>query len=248
MYILLYYECMKKPLSTNPNGFRAVIFDFDGLIADTEAAIIQSWREVFEDHGCDLPEEHWVNTIGTYQDTFDPFEILEKRAGRPLDRRAIAAAQSQREWELALALPLLPGVLDYLEGARWLGLRIGLASSSPRFWVTNLLKQYGLSEFFEVVRTADDVRQIKPDPELYLAALSGLDVTAAQAFALEDSPPGLQAAQAAGLLAVAVPNQYTRRLSLRQADLLLESLTSLPFETLLDRLAVLRKNGHFEGS
>ena len=126
-----------------------------------------------------------------------------------------------------------------LQDARRLGLKLGLASSSSCQWVEEHLQQRGLRAYFDVVRAADDVRFTKPDPELYLAVLTKLDVLPAQALALEDSPNGVRAAKAAGMYCVAVPNTMTSQLPLHEADLRLESLADLSLETLLARIEAL---------
>jgi HAD superfamily hydrolase (TIGR01509 family) len=139
----------------------------------------------------------------------------------------------QRETSLILEQPVLPGVLDYLEGARRLGLRVGLASSSSCEWVLGHLSRLGLLNYFHEIRASEDVKRTKPDPALYLQVLHGLGVPAEQGVALEDSPNGILAAKRAGLFCVAVPNALTRRLPLDHADLRLESLADLPLESLL---------------
>jgi HAD superfamily hydrolase (TIGR01509 family) len=221
---------------------RALIFDFDGLILDTEGPIFRSWQEIYREYGCQLSFEIWSTTIGTTDTDFEPFEALQKQLGQTLDRASITERQQQREAEMILAQPILPGAQAYLETARQLGLKVGLASSSTRQWVTGHLSRLGLIDYFEQIKTSNDVTHTKPDPELYLKALEGLDVPAKQAFALEDSPNGILAAQRAGLFCVAVPNDMTRSLPTGHADLRLDSLADTPLENLLQTIEQ-RNNG-----
>ncbi|MFQ5853607.1 MAG: HAD family hydrolase [Candidatus Binatia bacterium] len=211
----------------------ALIFDFDGLILDTELPEFQAWQEVYRKYGGDLPLSTWAVCIGTSADVFDPYDELEAQLGRPVDRDTIRSKFRQRHAELVAAQSVLPGVTDYIADAKRLGLKLGLASSSTRAWVTGYLSRLGLSAGFDCIRCADDVERVKPDPELYHAVLSGLDLRADQAIALEDSPNGILAAKRAGIFCVAVPNALTRQLSLDQADLQLTSLAERPLEKLL---------------
>ena len=216
---------------------RALVFDFDGLILETEAPIYQSWLALYQSFGFPLPFETWATIIGTAEITgFDPCRELERLAGQPLDWREIESRRCQHERVLVETQPILPGVEQYLQHAGRLGLKVGLASSSPSSWVTGHLERLGLREHFQAIRCSDDVQHTKPDPELYLAALEGLGVPPGQAIAFEDSPNGIRAAKAAGLFCVAVPTPFTRQLPLGEADLQLSSLADLPLETLLKNL------------
>jgi HAD superfamily hydrolase (TIGR01509 family) len=212
----------------------AIIFDFDGLIVDTESPIYQSWQEMYAAYGQPLPLERWSAVIGTYEEPFDPFADLEKLVGRQLDRQALLRQRGARETELVAQQSILPGVEQYLQDARRLGIKTAVASSSKRQWVVSHLERLGLLHFFDAVRVREDVKVTKPDPELFLSALSGLGITAQQAIALEDSPNGITAARRAGLFCVAVPNDLTRHLRLEHADLQVKSLADTPLEALLE--------------
>jgi HAD superfamily hydrolase (TIGR01509 family) len=130
-------------------------------------------------------------------------------------------------------------VQAYLAEARQMGLKIGMASSSPCRWVIGHLQRLELLEFFDTVRARDDVERVKPDPELFLTVLADLGAEPQEAVAFEDSPNGIQAAKAAGLLCVAVPNPVTRQYSLAQADLRLDSLADLPLQALIEKVEYL---------
>lgn len=217
---------------------RAVIFDFDGTILDTESPDYHSWREVYDEHGCPFPRSTWASGIGTMGSRFDAHAHLEAFIGRSLDREAIRLRRRHRNLELIDAEPVRPGVVEYLTGAVRIGLRIGLASSSPRAWVEGHLDRLGLLHHFECLRCSEDVRQVKPDPELYQTAVAALGVRPEQALAIEDSHHGMLAARAAGLACVIVPNEMTREHRFDQADLVLGSLADLPIDRLLRRLAL----------
>jgi HAD superfamily hydrolase (TIGR01509 family) len=214
---------------------KALVFDFDGLILETEGPIYQSWHEIYASYGIPLPLETWGQIIGT-SDHFDVFSELERLADRKLDREAVVARQKARQTALVQGQPVRPGVEQYLQDAQCLGLKIGLASSSSCAWVTGHLERLGLLPYFDCICARDDVRLTKPDPQLYTLAVNQLEVAPGEAVAIEDSPNGILAAKRAGLHCLAVPNELTRQLSLDQADLCVDSLADFPLEKLLAKL------------
>src|SRR5258706_3134603 len=215
--------------------FRAIVFDFDGLILDTEEPVYRSWLEVYEAHGEDLPFERWVQIVGSTTAGFHPQHHLEERLGRALPKEVLDR-RIDRRTEMILAEKVLPGVARHLEEARAMGLKVGLASSSTSDWVRGHLARLGILGSFDCMRCRDQVANAKPEPDLYLAVLECLGVSASEAIAIEDSPNGVEAAKRAGLRCVAIPNSITARLDLGQADLLLESLADVTLADLLRRL------------
>ena len=215
---------------------QALIFDFDGLIIDTEISSFQTWQEIYEEYDCQLPFSTWATCIGGSSELFDPFEYLEQQIGRPVLREDIRSRRRLRHVQIVEAQPVLPGVEDYILSAKRLGMKIGLASSSRHEWVDTHLTRLGLIGYFDSIKCFDDVTQSKPDPELYLAVLEALGVHGHEAIALEDSPNGVIAAQQAGIFCVAVPNPVTRQLPLEHADLCLSSLHDFSLERLLEKV------------
>ena len=201
-----------------------MIFDFDGLILDTETPEFIAWQEAYSALGARLDRQTWAQVIGTLESGWDPWTYLEEQVGHPVDRGPIRAVRQARHLALVDAEVARPGVRAWLDQARDLGLRVGLASSSSGEWVTTYLKRLGILDRFSAIATGDRVPHSKPDPAVYLLALSELGVDAADAIAVEDSPNGIAAAKAAGLVVVAVPNAMTADLDLSAADLVLESL------------------------
>jgi HAD superfamily hydrolase (TIGR01509 family) len=215
---------------------RAVVFDFDGLILDTEEPVYRSWLEVYEAHGEELPFERWVQIVGSTTTGFHPQHHLEERLGRTLPKEVLDRRVGRRT-ELVLAQKLLPGVVEHIEAAKSMGLKVGVASSSTRDWVRGHLARLGILESFDCLRCRDDVASAKPEPDLYIAVLDCLGVLASEAIAVEDSPNGVMAAKRAGLRCVAIPNSITARLDLGQADLVLGSLADLTLAELLRKIA-----------
>ncbi|HEY6117851.1 MAG TPA: HAD family hydrolase [Candidatus Dormibacteraeota bacterium] len=211
---------------------RALVFDFDGLILDTEEPVYRSWLEVYQAHGEVLPFERWVQIVGSSTTGFHPQHHLEERLGRPLPKEVLDRRIGRRT-ELVLAQAVLPGVVQQLDAAHERGLKLGVASSSTREWVAGHLARLGVLERFECLRCRDDVANVKPEPDLYLAVLDCLGVPASEAIAIEDSPNGVAAAKRAGMRCVAVPNSITAGLDLSEADLTLASLAELTLAQLL---------------
>jgi HAD superfamily hydrolase (TIGR01509 family) len=216
---------------------RALIFDFDGLILDSESPTFASWAEVFRSQGAELKLEVWSRYIGLVHGSFDPQEHLERALGRQVDMEPLRAERRRRFRELLEAQPIMPGVLDYLDGARRLDLQTAVASSAPGEYVRGELRRLGLFARFDAVLCGEDAPRCKPAPDLYRAALAALGASASDAVALEDSPNGVAAAKAAGLFCLAVPNAVTRGLDLCGADLVAGSLAELPLEELVRRAA-----------
>ena len=212
-------------------ALRAVIFDFDGLIADTEWPEYRSVAEQFERHGLTFPPEDWVGVIGSSWDV-DWLGDLEARLGRPVDRDAVVLHRRRLLGGFLAELAVLPGVVALLEAARAAGLGTAVASSSPRSWVEPHLERFGLREHFDVVRTRDDVALAKPAPDLFLAACRALGVEPAEAVVLEDSAHGATAARAAGVRCVVVPNRLTVLSDLSHADLRRDTFLDLALDDL----------------
>lgn len=211
---------------------RALIFDFDGTLADTEAAVLQSWQETFRNQGAELPLNVWHTVIGTQDTASTMLALLGEHVPDPETLRPVMRA---RVLELLETGGPREGVLDYLAAADARGLRLGVASSSSGDWVHGQLERLGLAARFSSVETGDR-HAAKPRPDTYLAALATLGVTAGEAVAFEDSPHGVSAAKAAGITTVAVPNPITADLDFGHADLVLPSFADQPLDDLLAAL------------
>jgi HAD superfamily hydrolase (TIGR01509 family) len=181
--------------------------------------------------------DEWQHALGTHGG-FDPLDHLDALVGGSLDREAVLA-----EVKAATALgcegqPLLPGVETLLRDAKDIGLGRAVASSSSCGWVDGWLRRHRIRDLVDVVVARDDVRKVKPDPELFLLAASRLGVPPASCVVFEDSPNGMRAALAAGMRCVAVPNALTRPLARPDVDLVLGSLADRPLGSILEALSV----------
>lgn len=215
---------------------RAVVFDFDGLVLDTEVPVYVLWCAAFEAHGASPPTiDEWSATIGT-ADELDVHAWLVERADRPVDRAAMDEVRRARRDALLAREDARPGVIAWLAEADDAGLALAIASSSPAEWVAEHLGRLGLRERFACVVTAGGTVRGKPAPDTYLEACARLGVATGNALAVEDSPHGIAAAKAAGLRCVAVPNALTETLDLSAADLRLGSLADCTLAEVFHRL------------
>ncbi|MBR7827103.1 HAD family hydrolase [Actinospica sp. MGRD01-02] len=210
---------------------QALVFDFDGLILDTETPEFRAWQELFSRYGGTLTTADWAHVIGSLDSGWNPAVELGRQTGRTFDEAALRAEWKPRQVELLAEETIRPGVLELLKEARLRGIRLAVASSSKRWWVQGHLERLGIYESFDAVATGDEVPRTKPDPAVYLLALQRIDVLGNAAIALEDSPNGVRAAQAAGMRCVAVPNDVSRHLDLSAADGILDSLGEFDLES-----------------
>ncbi|GAA4532469.1 HAD family hydrolase [Amycolatopsis samaneae] len=219
-------------------SIRALIFDFDGTLVDTETAVLAAWQDTFRELGTELPLEKWHEVIGTSTTTPAMFALLAELVGEH-DEELIRRSNRTRILARLETEGVREGVLGYLDAATTGGLRLGVASSSSSGWVRTHLDRLGLSARFASVATGDR-HAAKPRPDVYLAALAELGVAAGEAIAFEDTPHGVSAAKAAGMTCVAVPNAITAGLDFSRADLVLPGFTARPLGDLLETFTAAR--------
>jgi putative hydrolase of the HAD superfamily len=220
-------------------AIKALIFDFDGLILDTETPDYEVWCSLYREHGFELPREEWGKIIGgTGLSQFDAAEHLALLLEGRLDSVLLRDRHRSESRAILLAQTLMPGVMNYLSDAKRLGLKLAIASSSPHSWVDTHARRLGIFDDFDRVICADDVGagRTKPNPDLFLLALEQLRVRKNEAVVFEDSPNGVRAAASAGIFVVAVPNSITSQLSIENANLTLSSLTDLSLRELLNKV------------
>ncbi|MGG1877460.1 HAD family hydrolase [Paenibacillus cisolokensis] len=214
---------------------KGFIFDFDGTIIDTETAWYYAFREAYQEYGVELTLAHYSTCIGTSLNSFNPYEYLMTDLNLPIDKEEFRIAVQQRHSELMEKEAIRPGVLEFLNSAKEANLKLGLASSSSKAWVEKHLELLDIQDYFECIRTSDDVARVKPDPELYVQTLEFLDLAPSDAVAIEDSPNGSKAAAAAGMHCVVIPNELTRYLEFDVPHHKTDSLSSLDFEHVVTR-------------
>ncbi|MDX1378159.1 MAG: HAD family phosphatase [Anaerolineales bacterium] len=218
---------------------KALIFDFDGLILDTESPEVDTWNRIYQEHGFEFPFDEWVQTVGGFgTSNFDAADHIAILSQGRLDSASIRARHRSESDALALKNSIMPGVADYLHEAKRLGIKLGIASSSQHAWVDMHAKRLGIFDHFDTIVCSDDVGvgRTKPHPDLYLLALKQLQVQKNEALVFEDSPNGIKAANRAGIFVVAVPNPVTSRLNIQNANLILSTLSDLSLSELLNKV------------
>jgi HAD superfamily hydrolase (TIGR01509 family) len=185
-------------------NLRAVIFDMDGLMLDTERWERAAWREVARQHGRSLSDEFFASLVGRRESDTAPRMREYFGAHFPFDAARAQVRALFERWVEHCPTPVKPGLISLLDALQRLGIPLAVASSTARARAVQRLGE--LAKCFGVSVFGDQVRHAKPDPEIYLRTLGELGVPSSVALALEDSPPGFQAAQAAGLTTIVVPD------------------------------------------
>jgi HAD superfamily hydrolase (TIGR01509 family) len=215
---------------------RALLFDFDGTLVDTESVDLRVWREVFDAHGVELPVDRFALRIGTLNGP-DGLDELDALLDEPCNRAAVSVTRRARELELVELEQLRPGVGQLLDEAKASGVALAIVSSSTSAWVRSHLRRLDLEDGWDAIVCADgDTARCKPSPALYREALDVVGVEAAEAIAIEDSPNGIAAARAAGIFCMAVPNAVTSTLDLSDADVVVDTFEGLSLVDLLARV------------
>jgi HAD superfamily hydrolase (TIGR01509 family) len=209
-----------------PAASFAVVFDFDGLIVDSETPEFEAHRQIFAEHGVELTAEEWRGEVGIWSATRDWFNRLGEIIGRPVDTVALREEKRRRFWQVIKMEPL-PGVRALLDELLAAGVPLALASSSEAWWIQRAAAQLDVTRYFRAIVTGDDVTHRKPHPEAYQLAARRLDMAPERCVAIEDSQHGLAAAKAAGMKAVAIPNWLTAAHDLDAADLRVTDATEL---------------------
>ena len=191
---------------------KGLLFDFDGLILDTETPIFQAWEDKFKEYGKKLLLEEWAEILGKSNDELGPLEGFLNSFDDELQRKEILQEVANKESELVLQQKPLPGVEELLVKAKENNLILGIVSSSDQKWVHSHLERLGLMGYFNHTSCAEEVEIAKPDPALYHLGLKKSGLNKEEVLVLEDSPNGVLAAKRAGLFCVAVPNQLTSQL------------------------------------
>lgn len=209
----------------------ALIFDFDGLILDTESPEMRIWERLFTEAGGHFDHQAYLATIGSYNNSsYEPGVQLARLMDHGTSARQLIARVRRESAEMIAREAPLPGVKALVARAREAGLRLAVGSSSPAAWVHAHLRRLGLFDNFDTIVTFDDVHESKPSPEIFLTVLARLGIGAEQALVLEDSFNGVLAANRAGIRVVAVPNGVTMGQDFSLAEEVLGSLDALVLE------------------
>lgn len=210
---------------------RALVFDFDGLILDTETPLLEAYAEVHAAHRVPFDRETFLHCTGHADFAFDPWHGFSPHA----DRAALELERRARKDALLLGQPILPGVIALLDAARDAELSIGMASNSEHTWVDPQLQRLGLFDRFDFIACREDAPSPKPEPDLYRLVLNRFGLRGHEAIAFEDSHVGSLAAKRANLWVVAVPNGCTTHQDFSHVDHRITSLAELTLDDLVQR-------------
>ncbi|MGY3717913.1 HAD family hydrolase [Sutcliffiella cohnii] len=211
---------------------KAIVFDFDGLILDTEYALYESFCELLEIDSSNLPIKDYAHYIGTDSEAL--YELIVKKANGKMSKEEIIEKTHVLHKEKLKSPISREGVKEYLKAAKEKGLKIGLASSSNREWVTHFLNELNLLHYFDILQTRDDVEKVKPDPTLYKNVIEHFGINPSEAIAFEDSANGTKAAIAAGLNVVIVPNKITETLHFEKYHARISSMREKELNEIID--------------
>jgi putative hydrolase of the HAD superfamily len=211
---------------------KGLIFDFDGLILDTETPAYHAWVKIYSQFGCTLPLNLWKSSIGTNDQYFDPLSYLHSISHAVINDKEIVDFYRKVVEELVLKEQLLPGIFELIKDAQKKRLKLAIASSSPISWVKKYSIHLGIHEYINCYATKEDVKHTKPKPDLYLIALKKLGLDSKSVVALEDSPFGVQAAKKACIFTIAIPSNLTQHLDFSAADMVVPSALTINLEQL----------------
>lgn len=211
---------------------KAIIFDFDGLILDTEYPEYLALCSIYDEYCMEVSMDLFGLNIGTHDAQFDPYEHLANAREVKVSREEFINDWEARKDRLVEQQPAMPGVIELITSAKEAGLKLAIGSSSPLSWVGSLAKRLEIFDLFDVIVTRDDVSRTKPSPEIFQLAAKKLDVAPEHCVVLEDSLNGLVAAKAAGIRSVWIPNKVTQHMVVDEDQPRVTSMAQVSVNTL----------------
>ena len=213
--------------------YRALLFDLDGTLAETDSLHLPTWVDALEPYGVEVDEEFYRDKISGRSTAEIVRELLPELTDE--QGRSIGDAKEASFRERASELEPLPGLVDFVERGRKRGMRIALVTNAPEENVKMILLALKLRDFFDTVVLADEVEAVKPDPAPYRAALEKTGVPAEEALALEDSISGISSSVAAGIPTVGITSsQEPQKLLVAGAFMTAQDFTDPQLRTLID--------------
>jgi phosphoglycolate phosphatase/beta-phosphoglucomutase len=221
---------------------QAIFFDFNGVIIDDETIQMKAYQEILSGHEVPLTEELYFGALGMDDKTFvqSMFAHAKKPLSDPVLTEVLSAKTDLHRQMIEDELPLFPGVLTFLKAASRV-FQLGLVSMANLVEVSYVFQRANLTPLFSIVITAEDASVCKPAPDCYLAGLRKLNelrqrermlpLLASECLAIEDSPPGIQSARAAGMKTLGVTNTVSdEELRAAGADVVTKSLADWTVE------------------
>jgi beta-phosphoglucomutase family hydrolase len=204
---------------------KAVIWDMDGVIADTAPYHLKAWQVVFRERGMNFTEEDFRHTFGQRNDT-----IIRSALGGEISQHEIGAIANKKEESfrrrIKQKLKPLPGVIELMTSLKKRGFQMALASSAPIENIRLVIKTLGINGCFQSIICDRDVTEGKPSPQVFLLAAERLGVEPKDCIVIEDAVAGVTAAKRAGMYCLTVTGTHPRH-SLREADLVVDTLEAV---------------------
>ncbi|MEP7204809.1 MAG: HAD family phosphatase [Candidatus Saccharibacteria bacterium] len=214
---------------------KAVIFDVDGTLIDTEKIQSDAFLNVLKKYGfhtTDLTEHGTVHVPG--ESTNETWNRLKERHDIPVEVEELTDHKRQAALDiLQTDFKALPGVIKLFEDLRKHNIKMAVASSAQQNRLDYIIEGLGLSNYLDAVVSANDIKNVKPAPDAYLSAANKIGVEPSECIVIEDAEVGLLSAKAAGMKVVAVPNVYTKRMNFSGADLVVDSLEDISYNSLM---------------
>ena len=219
----------------NDHDAKAVIWDMDGVIADTAPYHLAAWQEAFKKRGVSFTEDDFRLTFGQRNDT-----IIRDVLGTETSQQEIDAISREKEanyrHKVKDKLKPLPGAVELIKSLKKHGFRLALASSAPLENIQLIITTLGIDDCFQVIVSDKDVAEGKPSPQVFLLAAQRLGVEPKNCLVIEDAVAGVTAARRAGMLCLAVTNTHPR-VKLTEADLIVDTLETVSAKA-LERLII----------
>ncbi|MFH0832450.1 MAG: HAD family phosphatase [Candidatus Aenigmatarchaeota archaeon] len=210
---------------------KAAIFDMDGLLIDSEPMHFAAWKSVYENHGLTLTEDEYPQFVGTGDITVGIYAA--SRFKLAINPENLVEEKKRIYLDLIKGIKFVEGAVPLIKSFRSNKIKTAIATSYWRNIIDSIMKPNGYGELFDLVVCGDDVKEVKPSPEIYILAAKKLAVEPRECIALEDSRSGVLAAKAAGIFCVAIPNMYSKHQNL-PADMIRKSLKEVKLEEILN--------------
>ena len=211
---------------------RAVLWDMDGTLIDSEEFHWRAWHETMSDEGFPITRQQFLASFGQRNDAILPLWLGESADRKRMTRVADAKEKRYRDLVRASGISPLPGVAGWIDCLQRKGWRQAVASSAPRANIEVILESLGAGNLFQAIVSAEDVSRGKPDPEVFLVAASRVGVPPQRCIVVEDAVAGIEAARNAGMRSIGI----SRDGKYLDADVVVRSLELLSpqaFDTLL---------------
>lgn len=211
-----------------PVPVKAVLFDHDGTLVDSEPAHFKMWQDVLRPYDVTLTEQDYRDNHAGIPTTQNAITLVN-RHNLKVAPQALADAKDSatKDYLDRRAFPLMPGAMDAIVLLHRKGFRLAIVTGAGRSGVTATLRDYALSAYFDAVVSGDEVPHSKPAPDCYLLAADRLDLKPGECVAVEDTEHGVAAATAAGMRCAAVPSAMTRHHDFTRASHILAQFDQL---------------------